>query len=427
MNISCEPQGIVAFRHPKQGIGDIAGAGFEQMVLNLAAVCLAGELEDIGKPAPKAVKKRETALICEHPEKMYEYMKPILEQCMARHLQCPVAAAPYLNRNTKRDDLNDLLRKLVMEGIKICGQAGCRFLIVQPLFAGIADQDLWECNREYYLDLAAYAGQADVQILLANQCKDYNGHLVRGICSDGRQAAAWVDALNEAVGEERFGFCMDVGVCNLCGQNMYDFALALGSRIKAVILRDCDGHSESALLPFTGVKRGQSQTDWLNLIRGLREIGFDGELIMNMTDTVTAFSPILRPELMRMAKSVADYFKWQIEIENLLRKYPNRVLFGAGNMCRNYMKCYGEKYPPLFTCDNNRTLWETEFCGLTVKAPEALKDLADDCAIFICNIYYREIEAQLRRMGLKNPVEFFNDEYMPSFYFDRVEREENPK
>lgn len=87
------------------------------------------------------------------------------------------------------------------------------------------------------------------------------------------------------------------------------------------------------------------------------------------------------------------------------------------------MKCYGEKYPPLFTCDNNQKLWETEFCGLTVKAPEALLDLPKDCAVFICNIYYREIEAQLRKMGIENPIEFFNDEYMPSFYFDRVERE----
>lgn len=61
-------------------------------------------------------------------------------------------------------------------------------------------------------------------------------------------------------------------------------------------------------------------------------------------------------------------------------------------------------------------------CGLLVKDPESLKKLAPDCAIFICNIYYREIEEQLKSMGIDNPIEFFNDEYMPSFYFDRLER-----
>jgi len=122
-----------------------------------------------------------------------------------------------------------------------------------------------------------------------------------------------------------------------------------------------------------------------------------------------------------MAKSIADYFKWQIEIERLLKKYQSRVLFGAGNMCRNYMKCYGEQYPPLYTCDNNNSLWGTDFCGLEVKPPENLKQLPEDCAIFICNIYYREIKQQLDNMGIKNPIAYFNDEYMPTFYFDRLE------
>lgn len=424
MNISCAPSGIVNNKRPAQGIGDIANAGFTNVLLNMSLVCAPGELEDIGRSGLKGARKQSIALISEHPEDLHNVMKPILEQCAEKQLHCSVAMSPYLNRDTKHEDLNDLLRQLAEESIKICGQAGCRFLIVRPLFAGIPDGEIWERNREYYLHLAVCAKEYDVQLLLENQCKDINGHLVRGICADGNTAAEWVDHLNAEAGEGRFGFCMDVGACNLCGQNMYDFVLNLGDRLKAVILRDCDGDHESALLPFTAVRKRQSQTDWLNLIRGLRETGFDGEMIINFEDTAAVFSPILRPELIKIAKSVADYFKWQIEIENLLKKYPSRVLFGAGNMCRNYMKCYGEKYPPLYTCDNNKKLWETEFCGLTVKDPETLKDLPKDCAVFICNIYYREIEAQLRQMGITNPIEFFNDEYMPTFYFDRLEDRE---
>jgi hypothetical protein len=122
---------------------------------------------------------------------------------------------------------------------------------------------------------------------------------------------------------------------------------------------------------------------------------------------------------MKLAMSVANYFKWQIEIENLLKKYQSIVLFGAGNMCRNFMKCYGEEYPPLYTCDNNPGIWGTEFCGLEVKSPDSLLKLPDDCGVFICNIYYREIEKQLLDMGIQN-IEFFNDEYMPSYFFDRL-------
>ena len=255
--------------------------------------------------------------------------------------------------------------------------------------------------------------------------------MVRGICADENEAASWVDELNKEAkqlyglrtGDEQeyFGFCMNVGTCNLCGQNMYDFAIALDDRIKAVILRDCDGHQENSLLPFTCVNAGMSQTDWLNLIRGLRKTSFDGILVLDFADTAAGFSPILKPQLMSLAKATADYFKWQIEIEGLLKKYDSRVLFGAGNMCRNYMKNYGKDYPPLYTCDNNSALWGQQFEGLEIKNPEELKHLPEDTVIFICNIYYREIEAQLRQMGVQNPIEFFNDEYMPTFHFSRID------
>ena len=420
MNISCGLSGIVDYKHPRQGSRDIIGAGFESVMLDISMFCSPGELENLGKPIRK--RKKDEILISEHPEKLADSAKAVLYQMIEKAVRISAVTAPYLQRDTKRHDLSGLLEQLAEECIRMCGRIGCKNLIIRPLFAGIPEKKLWKENKRYYLKLAQEAERNYVMILLENQCRDINGHLVRGICSDGQEAARWVDSLNEAAGEERFGFCIDVGACNLCGQNMYDFVQALGKRIKAVVLRDCDGTNESSMLPFTCVRQGQPQTDWLNLIRGLREIGFDGELIVDLQDTAASFSPILRPELVRMAKSVADYFKWQIEIENLLKKYPARVLFGAGNMCRNYMKCYGEKYPPLFTCDNNSALWESEFCGLSVKDPESLKKLAPDCVIFICNIYYREIEEQLRNMGIGNPIEFFNDEYMPSFYFDRLER-----
>ena len=425
MNLLCGLSGIAGIKNPKKGLCNIFEAGYENILLDLSLCCTSGELEWIGKENIDTEKSGRLEVF-ENPEKMNEAMMPLLEQCKVQRIHTPAAYAPYLQRDTKHTDLNELLFHLAKESIKLCGQAGCKNLIIRPLFAGIPSADIWERNKAYYLELAELAKEQDVCILLENQCKDFNGHLVRGICALPEEAVDWVDKLNEAAGEERFGFCMDVGVCNLCGQNMYDFIIGLGNRLKAVILRDCNGTRESAMLPFTSVYRGASQTDWMSLIRGLREIGFDGELIMDMRDTAAAFSHLLRPEILRLSKKVADFLKWQIEMETTLKKYPSRVLFGAGNMCRNYMKCYGEKYPPLYTCDNDKNVWGTDFCGLTVKAPQSLKELPEDCAIFICNIYYKEIREQILEMGVKNPIEYFNDEYMPSFYLDRLEMKETP-
>jgi len=472
-SIVCSQSGIVDPLHPAQGVLDITAAGFEYTLLDLGMYCSAGELESLGKPRRKTEENTSSVhiLVSKQPAHIHKLAAPLLEKCRQEKLKISIMTAPRLARDTKlfsqkdatkhdikdttkcstkdtaKDTIKDttkdtakdihsnasksvlknvpeiegLLRALTIESIYLCQKADCRYLIVEPLSAGIDRGEEWGKNREFYLSLAGIARENHVTILLKNQCRFVNGHLVRGICSDAIQAAQWIDWLNQEAGEERFGFCMDVGICSLCGQDMREFILPLGKRLKAVILRDCDGHREASMLPFTCVGGGQSQTDWLGVIRGLRESCYDGLLVLDFAGTASAFSPILRPQLMQLAKAVGSYLAWQIGIESLLRKYTSIVLFGAGNMCRNYMKCYGKKYPPLFTCDNNSKLWGGSFCGLSVQSPESLKSLPEGCGIFICNIYYREIEEQLHSMGITENIELFNDEYMPSFYFDRLE------
>ncbi len=428
MKVATTLSGIIDYKRPGQGTSDIISAGFENAFLNFDALCSPYELENTGRPVIEQEADDDPQIkVSAQPSYMHKLLHPLLEKCGGKsinekRINIEAAYAPYLPRETKHgDEINDLLKELTIESIKACAAFGCHYLIVRPLFAGIEPGAEFQANKEYYISLAETAKQNNVILLLENQCSNIGGHLVRGLCSDAQTSAEWIDSLNETVGEERFGFCMDTGICSICGQDMREFAIALGARIKVVILRECDGHNENSILPFTGINTSSFQNEWLNLIRGMREINFDGTLILEYAGTVSAFSPLLRPQLISLAKSVADYFKWQIEIEAALKKYKSIVLFGAGNMCRNYMKCYGEKYPPLFTCDNNKSLWGTSFCGLEVKPPEALRNLPEGCGIFICNIYYREIQKQLRGMEIEN-IEFFNDEYMPSFHFDRLKR-----
>ncbi len=336
-----------------------------------------------------------------------------------------IARLPFTNTQTKEEyeEINAMTLKINRDCIKACEEAGVREIIVQPLFAGVESGEEWKVNREFYLALGERCGREDTKLLLTNLCRDVNGHLTRGVCSDGREAAAWIDGLNKEAGRERFGFCLDLGNCNLCGQDIRSMILALGERIRAVVLTENDGHTAARLLPFTSAHSRRSTMDWLGTVRGLRQIGFDGYLILETADTTISFSPLLQPYLVPVYKAVLDYFAMQINIERDLKKYAHVALFGAGNMCRNYMKCYGEKYPPLFTCDNNPKLWGTSFDGLEIKDPRELKSLPSDCGVIICNMFYREIEEQLRSMGIEN-IGYFNDEYMPSFYFDRLKREE---
>ncbi len=407
MKIISSIAGIVFPEFPNQGIGDIKNAGFEDILLDLSVYC-----------PGKNLRSFETKLNSEQTRQDFD---KFLKGIQSKNLQVTTALLPYLLRDTKRTDLNELLLRIGKDSIKMLENMGCKHIIARPLYVGVTFDKEWEINKAYYLELAKECKKEDTMILLQNQCKDVNGHLVRGVCSDEKIAVKWIDELNKEVGSKRFGFCLDVGVCNLCGQNMQDILVALGERVETILIKDNNGSVENKLVPFTSRSTDSNTTDWLSLIRGLRQIKFDGQLVIDCEDTAKNFSPILRPQLLALSKSIMDYFKWQIELETSLKKYHSIVLFGAGNMCRNFMKCYGEQYKPLFTCDNNSSIWGTKFCGLEVKNPEELKKLSEDCGVYICNIYYREIEQQLKDLGVKN-IEFFNDEYLSSYYEGRLKR-----
>lgn len=409
MNVSC--QSIINMKRPWQGITDLKNAGFDRIFFSIYI-----KFPEAGEKA------REEILLKKYsPETVRERYEIVIEKCREYSIQIAFLKTPFVPPKVDRYTILPMLETAITQSLELCMRAQCNFLLMElPIqLAGISGEEK-ELAHDYLTNAAVKAGSCGVMLLLKNQTRNVGGHLVRGFCAEAAEAVEWIDTLNSQLGYNAFGFCVDIGICNICGNDIQTFINILGNRIKAVILRDNDGHKDTSMLPFT---YADSETDWLGVIRGLRDINFDGELAVDFSGTYSSFSPLLRPVLYPLVKQTTEYIKWQIEMESNLKKNKKFVLFGAGNMCRNYMKCYGEKYPPLFTCDNNSKFWGTTFEGLEVKNPEELKKLPMDCCVVICNIYYREIEVQLREMGIEN-IGYFNDEYMPSFYFDRLDRGE---
>lgn len=407
MRVICSPAGTVECRRPRSGLGKLCQSGFEETALDFGMFT-----------GGFGAKKRRI----ETEAHWQEWADRYVEETLQHGMKLGLALAPHFQLEQKIQDSEKLEIRLVETCIQKIAQYGIGTLVVRGLAGGSYTENLAK-NREYFLRLGQVAQSAKVRLLVVNSCRNMNGHLVRGFCGESAQAVEFVDEVNAKLGADVLGFCLDAGVCNLTGVNMCDFATDLGVRLQAVILRENDGVHDDSLLPFSSAHGGGSRMDWLNLIRGLRAVHFTGAAVLDFRTTLASLSGLLRPAMLSFAHEVAEYLTWQVQMEESLRRYSARVLFGAGNMCRAYMKCYGEEFPPLYTCDNNPQVWGTEFCGLMVHAPEDLLELPADCAIFICNVYYEEIEQQLRDMGVKNPIERFNDEFMPSFHFERLESE----
>ncbi len=408
MRLMISSGGIVDYRRPNQGISDLRKAGF-------ASVCMESPVDIVSRLEGF---QTET-FVSLQDETFSETVRQTAAKGEIALLSAPCLRSATLGQLKKADAkaCREALMERTLDTLALCEKAEIPALLVEPVSFGLTDAaEIEAFNTLFFIRLAAACRKKGTKILLTNGVTSVNGHYRRGFLSDGPRAARVLDDLNEQC-RNRFAFCLDAGAASLSGQDMEDLAAALGSRIAAVRVSETDGKTEKRYLPFAA----PVETDWTAFFRGLRTAGFDGDLILDGGATIGAVSPLIKPAILSFAKAVADYFVLQLELEQEVRKHEKLVLFGAGNMCRNFLLSYGDIVHPLFTVDNNKALWGTTFEGLAVKAPEELKNLPAGTAVCICNTYYREIEAQLQEMGITDYF-FFNDEYPPVLPYERLKR-----
>ena len=69
-----------------------------------------------------------------------------------------------------------------------------------------------------------------------------------------------------------FGVCLDTGHLNLHeDRDPYRFIISAGNRLHALHIADNEGASDQHLMPF-----GRGSVDFSAVVKGLREIGYEG-------------------------------------------------------------------------------------------------------------------------------------------------------
>ena len=128
----------------------------------------------------------------------------------------------------------------------------------------------------------------------------------------------------------------------------------------------------------------------------------------------TVYDPsfmLLLPQAQRKPHHIAfwswdeSYSVWKHRFNDVFKDVEDKtiVLFGTGNMITDYERRTQGRFQPDFYVDNDKSKWGMLFHGREIRAPQALLDIPrDKLHLIICNIYYREIGAQLRQMGIKN-------------------------
>ena len=174
---------------------------------------------------------------------------------------------------------------------------GCKRVVVHPWMPhgwnNGTKEEFFEINVRLMRELMPMARECDVYVCLENM--PYRKGTTFSTVEE------WLAVL-EAVGDEYAKACLDTGHLEAMEEDPYACALAIKDYLEATHVHDSRRAMDLHLFPYQGV------LDWDALIRGLREIGFDGCISLETKVMETVPSPakeLLQKGLAELAKSIA--------------------------------------------------------------------------------------------------------------------------
>ena len=151
---------------------------------------------------------------------------------------------------------------------------------------------MFEFNIGFYKKLIPYAEAFGIKIAIEN---------IKGAITETPKGL--LDVIN-ALDNEVFTVCYDVGHANICGEGAADMIRALGKHIGCTHIHDNDGTNDSYTLPYYGT------IDWESVMKAFAEVGYEGNLNYEAGFFVDKVPVALRAE---SAKYMAKTGKYLIE------------------------------------------------------------------------------------------------------------------
>ncbi len=259
-----------------------------------------------------SVRGHKPSVLDEPLDHVLELVRPYKEAADRQGVVFSQVHAPFPMWAPQDDELVARMQDIMKKSIAVTAYVGAPHCIIHPGVSPVNRerlnaQDEWTVNRDLYTALIPTLKQYNVMALLENLfSRDIDGVRFAAACSDFTEAASWVDKLNEIAGSEFFGFCLDTGHCNLARQNLYRAICLMGPRIKALHIQDNSGHLDDHRAPFTG------SVDWEGFVRGLREIGYRGDLNFEAGNAVAHFPAEMTEACLHMLALTGEYFKKRI-------------------------------------------------------------------------------------------------------------------
>ena len=190
-----------------------------------------------------------------------------------------------------------------IRGLEITALLGAKIAIVHPMhhceYKG-NEEALFEQNMKFYRDLLPYAKEFDVKIALENmwQIDKKRKYISEDVCSRATEFARYIDALDD----EHFVACLDLGHCGLIGEEAEDAIRILGhDRLKALHVHDNDYRNDMHTLPFL------QNMNWDAIMKALADIRYDGDFTFEADNFLSHFPNDFKPRAVEFMVDTGRY------------------------------------------------------------------------------------------------------------------------
>lgn len=209
----------------------------------------------------------------------------------------------------------EYLLKITDVMFALCAYMECPAIVIHPWTGlNIPKKEEIEINMNLYRRMIPAAKKYGVKICLENLFKHKGIDCVEGSCADASEAIYYIDTLNKEAGEELFGFCLDTGHANLLGKNLYQYITSLDKRLLLLHINDNTGCDDYHMIPYTQLERSRKNTsiNWDEFLRGLKEIGYEGDLNFETHKGIKTLPEEVRQDGIRLISSLGRYFRKRI-------------------------------------------------------------------------------------------------------------------
>ena len=186
------------------------------------------------------------------------------------------AHAPFPIHRDNDEEYDQMMIDILKKCLVVCGILGVKNLIIHPC-------NNWDYkeNAVFFRQLLPVAKQNNVVICTENMWNwdHQNNHAIEAACSSPEDFLKHIEEVND----DYLQACVDVGHANMMSMvskttTPGNMVRVLNNHVKCFHFHDNDGIHDSHEMLFT------MSLDWGDLTKAIKDIHFDGDLIMEVLD-----------------------------------------------------------------------------------------------------------------------------------------------